>query len=860
MDMEETGDASFVEVWECSDGEDEDINEPNRGTVPVQEMTPASLILLKFMVIFLLSWQAIFRVSNVAMDLAFKFMGILLHKLSDLVQSNKLRLLAEAFPTTMLKAHAYQGINRAKYQVLIVCRKCHSTYDSDTCLKTSVDKRSTATCSFVRFPRHPHARLRAPCGTALMKTVKTSSHRTVYKPIKVFCYSSLINAIQEYVSLKGYLNIFSHWKARVGIPDGVMADIYDGAVWKSFQTVNGQEFLSSRYSLGLLLNVDWFNPYKHVAYSVGAIYICILNFPRHLRYQKENMILIGIIPGPNEPSLHINSFIEPLVVDLQKLWKGVQMTTPDGVKTIRAALLCTAADIPATRKLCGFVGHGALKGCSRCLKSFPTTEFGAKPDYSGFQRNTWPMRHLSDHREQGMNWKHATTLKKRQDIEREYGIRFSELLNLPYYDTIRFSVVDPMHNVLLGSAKNIMMLWKENGIIGDTHLTSVQDLVDKFVTPADVGRIPTKISSGFASFTADQWKNWTVIFSQVALKTILPDDHYRCWHSFVMACHIMCSRAISKAGISEMDRYMMSFCTMFQELFGPGSCTPNLHLHGHIQECYLDYGPADAFWLFAFERLNGILGSVPTNHQAIEVQLMKKFLTTQQVLQQMKSGIVDEDLKDMLTSSNIVKGSLKHEQLSELPLMDPLSQSNADKLSKLCKLIPPIREACLPHDDVSQINLNMKACFGGSFGKTLILHKYSSSILFGTELYGSLNSLHANSSLVYVGGRYHRPGFVTKYLRLTVLLSSNSEPSKSKTVTIFVAAVNWLDEHPYKDWFGAPVEVWQKVSHHSVPHTFVPVADIVCRCAFVSNKVKFNEELEEDITAVVPINHFSGLI
>lgn len=79
------------------------------------------------------------------------------------------------------------------------------------------------------------------------------------------------------------------------------------------------------------------------------------------------------------------------------------MTTPDGVKTIRAALLCAASDIPATRKLCGFVGHGALKGCSRCLKSFPTTEFGTKPDYSGFQRNTWPKRDLNDHRQQGMN-------------------------------------------------------------------------------------------------------------------------------------------------------------------------------------------------------------------------------------------------------------------------------------------------------------------------------------------------------------------------------------------------------------------------------------------------------------------------
>lgn len=134
-----------------------------------------------------------------------------------------------------------------------------------------------------------------------------------------------------------------------------------------------------------------------------------------------------------------------------------------------------------------------------------------------------------------MNWKHAQTLKKQQDIERVYGIRFSELLRLPYYDSIRFSVVDPMHNVL-GSAKHIVVLWKENGIIQNTHFTFVQDIVDKFVTPADVGRIPRKISSGFASFTADQWKNWTLIFSQVALKMILPDNHYRCWHAFVMEC------------------------------------------------------------------------------------------------------------------------------------------------------------------------------------------------------------------------------------------------------------------------------------------------------------------------------------
>lgn len=111
--------------------------------------------------------------------------------------------------------------------------------------------------------------------------------------------------------------------------------------------------LSSRYSLGLLINVDWFQPYKHVQYSVGAIYLAILNFPRHLRYRRENMILVGIIPGPHEPSLHMNSFLEPLVQDLLKLWKGVQMQTTEGLQVIRAALMCNSSDVPATRELEG---------------------------------------------------------------------------------------------------------------------------------------------------------------------------------------------------------------------------------------------------------------------------------------------------------------------------------------------------------------------------------------------------------------------------------------------------------------------------------------------------------------------------
>ena len=155
----------------------------------------------------------------------------------------------------------------------------------------------------------------------------------------------------------------------------------------------------------------------------------------------------------------MNSFVSPLVDELQQLWQGIPMQLHNGLPIlVRAALLCVGCDIPATRKICGFVGHRALKGCSECLLSFPTARFGEKGDYSNFDCSNWEPRTNRLHREIAHKYKQCITCSQQQELECDYDIRYSVLLELPYFDAARMCVVDPMHNLLLRTAKHMVEL------------------------------------------------------------------------------------------------------------------------------------------------------------------------------------------------------------------------------------------------------------------------------------------------------------------------------------------------------------------------------------------------------------------
>jgi len=188
-------------------------------------------------------------------------------------------------------------------------------------------------------------------------------------------------------------------------------------------------------------------------------------------------------------------------------------------------------------------------------------------------------------------------------------------------------VVDPMHNLFLGTAKYILSaIWLERNIITKDQLDVIQQRVDNVQVPSDIGRIPYKISLGFTSFTADQFKNWVIYYSLISMRGILTGDHLECWRHFVLACRILVCHQISHEKLQLADALLLRFCSRFERLYGTSSVMPNMHLHAHLRECILDFGPLHGFWCFAFERYNGILGEIPNNNRSIEIQVMDRFI------------------------------------------------------------------------------------------------------------------------------------------------------------------------------------------------------------------------------------------
>ena len=807
--------------------------------------------LLRWIVGFLFVLQAKYHIPNAAIDLLIKFCFALLCILSRF--SPFVRILHKSFPPSLhiMRTKFADEVQFSKYPV---CPRCGKIYDSyESCIDTVGGKKSSRFCSHVPFPNHPYRSMRNACKALLLKTVQFPSGRNILYPFKVYCYSGIKSTLQKLLMRPKFVSNCQLWKLRP--VNDLLSDVYDGQIWKEFLNVAGSPFLAAPYTFAVMMNIDWFEPYDHTICAVGVIYLTIMNLPRTIRYKLENIIIVGVIPGPNEPQ-NINPYLEPLVCELMQFWTGIKLplNTSSGVveEVVKCALLCVCCDLPAGRKTCGFLSYNARLGCSRCLKEFSGSL--QERNYSGFDRSQWPSRSNAHHRENVKKLQECRTKTELARTESVLGCRYSCLLELPYFDPVRFLAIDPMHNLFLGTGKHILSVWIDTNLLNKTHFDKIQQFVDNVVVPSDIGRIPSKISSGFSSFKADQFKTWITIYSIPALHGVLPDDHLECWRHFVLACRILCKQSLSNTDLVLADSLLLQFCKRVQRMYGKNVITPNMHLHGHIKDVIKDYGPVQEFWCFSFERCNGILGKQPTNNRAIEPQLLRQFLfdnfsSSYDFPNEFKEDFISLGLTNFERSR--VSGSLLESVSTERFLLPSKSKKcvfDADDLEVLIKLYSKL------HPDHSDVKVN--SVYKRYSSVTLRGKDYRSSGKCATKPY----VVQASWNLDCYGppptrlpdemsnvNSNERPVNVHHYV--TVTYTYSSVETKDCHCSLTLAYVSWFQPHPCRYKIGKPAEVWCRNLFEAFGiHSYVPLDLFLFRCAHGPCVVN-----NESLLVVVPL-------
>ena len=164
---------------------------------------------------------------------------------------------------------------------------------------------------------------------------------------------------------------------------GTFTDIFDG---KDYQTLcgapitvnniplkSGNKHFEDPRDVALGLSTDGFGIFNLGQATAWPLILFNYNLPPETRFHIDNIIPLGIIPGPNKPAIP-DSFLVPLLEELYQLARGVH--TYDALSRsmfhLQAFLIILFGDLPAISMLMKMKGVSGLSPCRACtIKAIP---------------------------------------------------------------------------------------------------------------------------------------------------------------------------------------------------------------------------------------------------------------------------------------------------------------------------------------------------------------------------------------------------------------------------------------------------------------------------------------------------------
>ncbi|PPQ99854.1 hypothetical protein CVT24_009605 [Panaeolus cyanescens] len=509
-------------------------------------------------------------------------------------------------------------------------------------------------------------------------------------PFKVVPATSIIQTLRRFFLRPGFAK--SLRDNRQHIPNQnddenfVMHDIYDGRCWTRSAThlqrqignkgnvrdvpapsnedgiqQEPTELNSHRYGLHLTLNTDWFGLLEGRPHSTGPVFLSINNLPRDQRFLQMNVICPCIMPGPGEPDARqLNHCLEPLTKEFIQLNHGVSMNVHDSDDPVEVYADCIFdnCDTPAARKVLGTAGHSAdMHPCPYCNIRITDVNLPAGYDWKNLnkKKDEALLRYAFESQRFGEAQQAA--------ILRDFGIRWSVLNLMPNWRPSQRTALDFMHNMFLGVVahfytKVLFAAHMFSGIGGnDSAKKRFESCINAIQWPSHVTRLPKNLGENQSLKKADEWRRIIAITPfllwvswrnewddkipnsapPVTAREKITTEHSRNRLQLYQLALLLCvsirlfaTRTISMSQAHMAQEYLANYSRTCLLLKIP--LVINHHLSMHYYDMIREYGPVYGYWLFAFERFNGILENVNHNgHDGgeMETTLLRNWIQNQ---------------------------------------------------------------------------------------------------------------------------------------------------------------------------------------------------------------------------------------
>ena len=155
-------------------------------------------VLSRWLVLFVLTMQAVFRLSDVVINRFLAFFHIYFHVLGHNFPIGG--DTAQNIPSSLYEAR--KVVKEIEFKRYVVCKKCLKLY----CYSEGAGSKRSKHCGFCQFPSHPQYRMRAPCGQLLLKTVETYTGKKFLYPFLTYCYVGLEASLQALLSRPNFFS------------------------------------------------------------------------------------------------------------------------------------------------------------------------------------------------------------------------------------------------------------------------------------------------------------------------------------------------------------------------------------------------------------------------------------------------------------------------------------------------------------------------------------------------------------------------------------------------------------------------------------------------------------------------------